>query len=261
MVVSHNVHEKKNKQTFQKADCSKSNPKDDQLNMRHWYNLNIEDRQIHISAETKLQYIQVLYLPGCYEQNGRKEKLWKRCNIWHTTFSEKRLFLLVLFKFTSQLHYANHIFSFSDENFSLIVQVWAYNPVNSAVIHKYMKIADFGNIYFLLYLQTNQYRRERGRFPFLAQFKWQSTQLVCTMMCPLFTWVLKCLTVAVNIIKALMSDFRPSLHASYLNFYLSDEIVCNRKKPKQPNQKKTPKKQMKNQTKTKISMRNNTPKV
>lgn len=65
----------KKKKTFQKADCSKSNPKDDQLNMRHWYNLNIEDRQIHISAETKLQYIQVLYLPGCYEQNGRKEKL------------------------------------------------------------------------------------------------------------------------------------------------------------------------------------------
>lgn len=114
------------------------------------------------------------------------------------------------------------------------------HTIQSTVLlyYRYMKIADFGNIYFLLYLQTNQYRRKRGRFPFLVQFKWQSTQLVCTMMCPLFTWVLKCLTVAVNIIKALMSDFRPSLHASYLNFYLSDEIVCNRKKPKQPNQKK-----------------------
>lgn len=53
MADSHNFNLKKN--PFQKADCSKSNPKSDQLNMWHWYYLNIKDWQVHISAETKLE--------------------------------------------------------------------------------------------------------------------------------------------------------------------------------------------------------------
>lgn len=71
------------KKKFQKADCSKSNPRGDKLNMWHWYYLNIEDCQVHISAETKLQQ---------FHQNGQKEKLWKRYNFWLKTSTENRYY-------------------------------------------------------------------------------------------------------------------------------------------------------------------------
>lgn len=53
------------------------------LNMWHWYYLNIEDCQVHISAETKLQQ---------FHQNGQKEKLWKRYNFWLKTSTENRYY-------------------------------------------------------------------------------------------------------------------------------------------------------------------------
>lgn len=71
MVDLYNFHLKN---PFQKADCSKSNPKGDQL--KYVSVVQFEHRRLaswYLSRDKAT--IQVLQLPECYGQNDQKEKL------------------------------------------------------------------------------------------------------------------------------------------------------------------------------------------
>lgn len=119
---------------------------------------------------------QVLQLPGCYGQNGQKEKPWERYNIWLKTFSENRYYsslcpLNLLLNCTMQIIFL----TFQMRILHLFVKTTGHTIQVTAPVHTGIWKQKILEIFFLLYLLKNQYSWERGRFPLFVQFKRQST--------------------------------------------------------------------------------------